>query len=108
MVALPAASAETLPPLMLTMPEGDTLQTSVSVLFSGVTVAVRFAVPPTSRFSDSAESVTAVAGFASVITVSAVFAPTTSPLQGSNATVRVPLPASVKESLYVIVPSVTS
>lgn len=33
MVALPAASAETLPPLMLTMPEGDTLQTSVSVLF---------------------------------------------------------------------------
>ena len=36
---------------------------------------------------------------ASVITVSAVFAPTTSPLQGSNATVRVPLPASVKDSL---------
>ena len=36
---------------------------------------------------------------ASVITIPAVFAPTTSPLQGSNATVRVPLPASVKDSL---------
>ena len=98
-VVFPAASAITVLLLMLTMSAGEDDQTTESVLFAGVTVAVRAAVSPCSNESVDADREMFVAGIVSVMTVSAVFVPTTSPLQGSNATVRVPLPASVKDSL---------
>ena len=45
-VQLPAFSASTTPPVTVANPAGLTDQTTLSVLFAGVTVAVSVAVPP--------------------------------------------------------------